>query len=159
MTRFDVAPIGVVRSDRDEAVDDDWDAVGSRIELDPRSLDATATDGLDTFSHVEVVFLFDHVEPTSVCRGARHPRGNTAWPAVGILAQRAKDRPNRLGVTTCALDRVDGLTLHVRGLDAIDGTPVLDVKPWMLGFAPRGEVREPAWAVELMAGYWDVDGG
>ncbi|HMQ28607.1 MAG TPA: TrmO family methyltransferase [Acidimicrobiales bacterium] len=45
--------------------------------------------------------------------------------------------------------------IEVRGLDAVDGTPVLDVKPHLSGFAPRGEVREPAWAVELMRGYWD----
>jgi tRNA (Thr-GGU) A37 N-methylase len=73
---------------------------------------------------------------------------------VGILAQRAKDRPNRIGTTVCRVMSVDGLRIHVSGLDAIDGTPVLDVKPYMRGFAPRGEVREPAWAAELMAGYW-----
>ena len=73
---------------------------------------------------------------------------------VGIFAQRGKDRPNRIGVTVCSLLGVDGLTLRVRGLDAIDGTPVLDIKPVMRGFLPRGEVREPEWAGELMKGYW-----
>jgi tRNA (Thr-GGU) A37 N-methylase len=57
-------------------------------------------------------------------------------------------------VTTCRLDAVDGLTLQVTGLDAIDGTPVLDIKPAMSGFAPRGEMREPEWAQALMEGYW-----
>jgi tRNA (adenine37-N6)-methyltransferase len=101
-----------------------------------------------------VVFLFDQVDPEKVCRGARHPRGNTAWPSVGILAQRAKDRPNRIGTTVCALLDVGPGWLQLQGLDAIEGTPVLDVKPYLLGFAPRGEIREPAWAQELMSGYW-----
>jgi len=154
MSDFVMQPIGVVRSSRDAAVDDDWDAVTGVIELDPSRVDVEATLGLDEFSHVEVVFVFDRVDPDRVCIGARHPRGNTAWPMVGILAQRAKDRPNRIGLTTCRVVRVDGHRIEVSGLDAIDGTPVLDIKPVMHGFAPRGEVREPAWAGELMAGYW-----
>ena len=107
-----------------------------------------ATAGLETFSHIEVVFLFDRVETDQVCRGARHPRGNPAWPMVGILARRAKDRPNRIGLTTRRVMRVDGLRIEVAGLDAIEGTPVLDIKPAMSGFASRGKVREPALATE-----------
>ena len=110
--------------------------------------------GLDAFSHIEVVFVFDQVDPDGVCRGARHPRGRADWPLVGILGQRAKDRPNRIGLTTCEVRAVGPGWIDVAGLDAVDGTPVLDVKPHMAGFAPRGEVREPAWAQELMAGYW-----
>jgi len=49
---------------------------------------------------------------------------------------------------------VESLTLTVEGLDAIDGTPVLDIKPYMLEFGPRGDVHQPVWATELMAGYW-----
>ena len=48
----------------------------------------------------------------------------------------------------------DGLNLEVEGLDAIDGTPVLDIKPYLTGFAPRGAVREPEWAAEIMKEYW-----
>jgi tRNA (Thr-GGU) A37 N-methylase len=76
------------------------------------------------------------------------------WPLVGILAQRAKMRPNRLGVTSCRLVGVEGLTVRVAGLDAIDGTPVLDLKPVMNEFLPRGGITQPAWATELMRGYW-----
>jgi tRNA (Thr-GGU) A37 N-methylase len=86
--------------------------------------------------------------------GARHPREHNDWPKVGILAQPARSRPNRIGVTAVELIAVDGLTLRVRGLDAVDGTPVLDIKPYITGFAPRGTIREPAWAKELMASYW-----
>jgi tRNA (Thr-GGU) A37 N-methylase len=153
--QYEMTPIGIVRNARNEPIDDDWDRVDSTIQLDPAILDEGATDGLRSFSHVEVVFVFDRVDPAGVERGSRHPRGNAAWPAVGILAQRAKDRPNRIGVTVCELMAVrPGGVVEVRGLDAIDGTPVLDIKPVMGEFLPRGEVRQPAWATELMEGYW-----
>jgi|SRR4051794_27302449 tRNA-Thr(GGU) m(6)t(6)A37 methyltransferase TsaA len=154
MAAVEMQPIGRVRSTRTEPVDDDWDAVESTVELDPERFGPEAVAGLEEFSHVEVVYVFDRVDPASVQTGARHPRGNPDWPEVGIFAQRGKGRPNRIGVTVCRLLRADGLRLHVEGLDAIDGTPVLDVKPWMAEFGPRGEVRQPAWSHELMAGYW-----
>ena len=147
-------PIGHVRGGRPDVEDDAWQTVVSRIELDTGMVDLDATAGLESFSHIEVVFLFDRVDPASVCTGARHPRGREDWPKVGILAQRAKDRPNRLGVTVCELWAVRADMVEVVGLDAVDGTPVLDLKPYLSGFAPRGEVREPAWSVELMEGYW-----
>jgi tRNA-Thr(GGU) m(6)t(6)A37 methyltransferase TsaA len=146
-------PVATVVGGRDEAIDDDWDAVEAIVRFDAR-FEPDALAGLDEFSHVEVVYVFDRVDPADVETGARHPRGNEAWPRVGIFAQRAKDRPNRIGVSVCRLVRVEELDLHVAGLDAVDGTPVLDVKPVMTEFAPRGDVRQPAWARELMAGYW-----
>jgi tRNA-Thr(GGU) m(6)t(6)A37 methyltransferase TsaA len=160
---IEVRPIGVVRSPRSEAIDDDWGAVESVVTLDAARLgragDGAAdadlpTAGLDAFSHVEVVFVFHRVDEAAVTLGTRHPRGRTDWPRVGILAQRAKSRPNRIGTTVCELLAVDGLDLTVRGLDAIDGTPVLDVKPYLAEFAPRSPTRQPAWATELMRGYW-----
>lgn len=147
-------PIGYVAGGRAEAIDDDWGAVESIIVLDGRLLDADATLGLEDFSHIEVAYIFHLVAPDRVVRGARRPRGNPEWPSVGILAQRAKGRPNRIGVSRCELLDVDGLKLRVRGLDAVDGTPVLDVKPFMVEFAPRGPVFQPEWASELMREYW-----
>jgi len=147
-------PIGYVHNDRGEPVDDRWDAVESRIELDSEQFGIEATAGLTDFSHIEVVFYFDRVPDEEISVGARHPRGREDWPLAGIFAQRGKGRPNRIGVTVCQLLAVEGLTLKVRGLDAIDGTPVLDIKPVMKLFLPRGEVREPAWAGEIMKEYW-----
>lgn len=149
-----IRPIGFVRGGRAEPVDDAWDAVEARIELDATLLGPDAAAGLDAFSHAEVIFHFDRADPAGVNTGARHPRGRKDWPLVGILAQRGKDRPNRIGVTVCRILSVDGLSLRVRGLDAIDGTPVLDIKPVMTGFLPRGDIREPHWAGELMRDYW-----
>jgi tRNA-Thr(GGU) m(6)t(6)A37 methyltransferase TsaA len=135
-------------------MDDDWGAVLATIALDAGRFGAEALEGLEAFSHVEVVYLFDRVDPRSVETAARHPRGRVDWPKVGVFAQRAKGRPNRIGVSVCELLEVAGLLVKVRGLDAIDGTPVLDLKPYMSEFAPRGPVRQPEWSHELMAGYW-----
>jgi tRNA (adenine37-N6)-methyltransferase len=146
-------PIGWVRGGRRDPVDDGWDAERCCIELtDPLGPDALA--GLESFSHVEVVFVFHLVDEADVVLGARRPRGRDDWPKVGIFAQRGKARPNRIGVTTCAVEAVEGTTVHVRGLDAVDGTPVLDLKPHLRGFEPRGEVIQPAWAEAIMNGYW-----
>jgi tRNA-Thr(GGU) m(6)t(6)A37 methyltransferase TsaA len=146
-------PIGYVHSTRADLSDDDWGEVPATIELcEPFGADALA--GLGAFSHLEVIFLFHRAEPEDVHAGARRPRGNPDWPEVGIFAQRAKDRPNHLGHSVCELVGVSGTTVEVRGLDAIDGTPVLDLKPYMVEFAPRGETRQPAWSHELMAKYY-----
>jgi tRNA (adenine37-N6)-methyltransferase len=146
-------PVGVVVGGRDEAVDDDWGAVESVIRLDGQRFGADAVAGLDAFSHLCVVFQFHLVREADVVTGARRPRGNPAWPEVGMFAQRAKMRPNRLGVSNCALRAVEGLDLLVRGLDAVAGSPILDVKPFMREFEPA-QSRQPEWATELMAGYY-----
>lgn len=148
-----MVPIGYVSGGRSDPIDDDWAEVTSDILLHDH-VPADALEGLDAFSHVEVVFVFDRVDDGSITVGARHPRGRTDWPRVGIFAQRAKGRPNRIGVTTCEIVSVDERTVRVRGLDAIDRTPVLDLKPYMVEFAPRSLVRQPAWSSELMRGYW-----
>jgi tRNA-Thr(GGU) m(6)t(6)A37 methyltransferase TsaA len=148
-----LSPIGLVVGGRTEPIDDDWGAVESVIRLERTRFENDAVAGLDAFSHLCVVFHFHLVEEADVVTGARHPRGNPEWPRVGMFAQRAKMRPNRLGVSNCALIGVDGLELHVRGLDAVAGTPVLDVKPFMREFEPL-ESHQPRWATELMAGYY-----
>jgi tRNA-Thr(GGU) m(6)t(6)A37 methyltransferase TsaA len=147
-------PIGHVRGGRTEAVDDQWGGIEAEIVLDPARVSPEATRGLSDYSHVVVVFHMHKVPEAKVETGARHPRERSDWPKVGIFAQPARSRPNRIGVTAVELLAADGLTLRVRGLDAIDGTPVLDIKPYITGFAPRGAIREPAWVKELMATYW-----
>ena len=153
MTPITLDPVGHVVGGRTQNEDDAWGAVEAAIELAPH-LPEEALQGLDAFSHALVVFHFDRIAPQDVKTGARRPRGNPAWPQVGIFAQRGSPRPNRLGVTTVEVLGVEGRRLLVRGLDAVDGTPVLDIKPVMVGFEPRGAIREPDWAKEIMAAYW-----
>lgn len=149
-----VEPIGVVRSTRTEAVDDDWGTVAATIELAP-GFEPDSLAGLEEFSHAEILFVFDRVTEAQVERTARHPRDNPAWPRVGVFAQRGKNRPNRLGSTIVRVLGREGRSLRVVGLDAIDGTPVVDIKPVMAEFLPREAVRQPAWSHELMRDYWE----
>jgi tRNA-Thr(GGU) m(6)t(6)A37 methyltransferase TsaA len=153
MTAIRLEPIGTVRTARTDAEDDYWGGAASRIVLDERFA-PEALAGIEEFSHAEVLFFFDRVDPARVVEGARHPRNNADWPAVGIFAQRGKNRPNRIGSTICRIHGREGRTLHVGELDAIDGTPVLDIKPVMREFLPREDVEQPAWAGELMERYW-----
>jgi tRNA-Thr(GGU) m(6)t(6)A37 methyltransferase TsaA len=153
MNGITLEPIGRVHGGRVENQDDGWGTVEAEIVLD-QALPETALTGLDGFSHALVVFHLDMIDPETICAGTRRPRGNPAWPEVGIFAQRGAPRPNRIGVTAVEIVAVDGRRLKVRGLDAIDGTPILDIKPVMRGFEPRGEIREPAWATEIMKDYW-----
>jgi tRNA-Thr(GGU) m(6)t(6)A37 methyltransferase TsaA len=153
MALFELQPIGQVRGGRLEPEDDDWGVVEAEIVLHDH-LGGEALQGLEAFSHAWVIFVFDRLDPSKVNTGARRPRGNPTWPEVGIFAQRGSPRPNRLGLTCVQVVAVDGRVLKVRGLDAVDGSPVLDIKPHMSGFDPRGEVREPEWAAQIMAGYW-----
>jgi tRNA (adenine37-N6)-methyltransferase len=152
--QYTIEAIGHVRGGRVDPIDDDWGHNRSVIELDPVQFGADALSGLGAFSHAEIVFLFHKVTPEKIEKGARHPRGREDLPLTGIFAQRAKNRPNRLGVTVCRILSVEGTRLHVEGLDAIHGTPVIDIKPVMREFLPRGELRQPEWAAELMTAYW-----
>ncbi len=150
-----VVPIGFVKSSRKKMHDDQWDREKSYIELDANQFSVDALAGLELFSHIEVIFFMDRVEQKKIETGSRHPRNDNQLPRVGIFAQRGKNRPNRIGATVCAINKIDGHKIYIQGLDAIDQTPVLDVKPWVTEFGPRGMTRQPQWASQLMKNYWN----
>jgi tRNA-Thr(GGU) m(6)t(6)A37 methyltransferase TsaA len=156
MPPFQFTPVGIVHSSLKQPVDDIWGGVRSTIDLDAARFTPDSLSGLAEFSHVEIVFVFHLVDESQITTDSRHPRNRVDWPKVGIFAQRGKNRPNRIGVTICRLISVANLSLEVEGLDAIDGTPVLDIKPYMREFAARGEIRQPEWSTELMGGYWNT---
>jgi tRNA (Thr-GGU) A37 N-methylase len=147
-------PIGFVRGGRVEATKDGWGSNLSYLELRDDLFSPSCLHGLQENSHLEVVFYFHLGADESTEYAARRPRGRADWPAVGIFAQHGRMRPNRIGVSVCRLLSVAGLAVHVEGLDAVDGTPILDIKPVWSGYLPQGSIREPQWAKELMAGYW-----
>jgi tRNA-Thr(GGU) m(6)t(6)A37 methyltransferase TsaA len=151
--KIELQAIGFVRSSRSKVEDDFWGEEESCITL-TEELSPDALKGLADFSHVEVIFHLSQVDSAKIVTGARHPRNNKDWPEVGVFAQRTKNRPNRIGVTVCRILRVEGNKLYVSELDAIDGTPVLDIKPVMAEFLPREEIRQPLWSHELMREYW-----
>jgi tRNA (Thr-GGU) A37 N-methylase len=148
-----IRPIAIVRNGRRAVIDDDWDDVVSTIEF-TNDVPSEALRGLEEFSHVEVVFYAALAEDVPPGPWHRRPRGNERWPDVGIFAQRNKDRPNRLMLSIAAVERVETRFLTVRGLDALDATPVLDVKPVYSWNGPRGELRVAPWSIELGEHYF-----
>lgn len=150
---MELTPIGHVRSPRvDPADTDHWGDVISRIEL-VEGLGEGALVGVEDFSHVEVLFWFHQVTPRPSYGDLRRPRGRADLPAVGVFAGRGPNRPNRVGATICAIVETGRGWLSVRGLDAVDGTPVVDLKPVMSELLPT-EVRQPGWSHELMREYF-----
>lgn len=121
------------------------------IRLDDGRFTPDSVAALEEFSHVEVIFLFDQFDEAKVALGARPRRGNEARLEVGT----SPSAPARVR-TGSGSPRVscDGRDVRVRGLGAIDATPVLDIKPYLREFGPRGDVRQPPWSSELMAGDW-----
>ena len=123
----------------------------SEVVVDERY--AAGLAGLDGFSHVLVVFYM-HMsswDPSSDL--IRRPQGRLDMPLVGIFAQRAKHRPNPIGVTAAELIKIHANVVEVRGLDAIDGTPVLDLKPYFPAYDCR-DARTPPWVDVLMREYF-----
>ncbi len=154
--KITLEPIASVRNSRKEISDDFWGGVVSEIVLNEKFTEDSFK-GIEEFSNLEIIFYFHLVNPSKIKTGASHPRNNTDWPAAGIFAQRGKNRPNRIGLSVVELIKVVHKTLFVKGLDAIEGTPVLDIKPVIKEFLPQGHIRQPRWASELMVNYWKTN--
>ncbi|MFJ5766565.1 tRNA (N6-threonylcarbamoyladenosine(37)-N6)-methyltransferase TrmO [Lysinibacillus sp. NPDC093210] len=152
--QYSIQPVAIVNNNRKEIEDDNWGSIMSTIEL-TENFNESSLKGIDDFSHLEIIFYFDKVADEKIQYDARHPRNNKNYPEVGIFAQRGKNRPNKLGVTIVELIDVKQRTLIVKGLDAIDGTPIIDIKPVMKEFLPKGDVKQPNWSTSLMDRYWD----
>lgn len=153
MHQIKFSPIAHVQNSRSTPEDDNWNTISSVIVL-AENIPTEALDGIEAFSHLEIIYYFHLVKAEKAVARSRHPRNNPDWPKVGTYAQRNKSRPNRLGLTTVQLLKREGRKLTVAQLDAIDGTPILDIKPVMKEFLPKGEVVQPIWSTELMKGYW-----
>jgi tRNA-Thr(GGU) m(6)t(6)A37 methyltransferase TsaA len=145
-------PIGTIESPVREAVDENWGSIESKIHLE--SSFASGLQGIDGFSHIIVVFFMHQSTFESASDLVRLPQGRPDMPQIGIFAQRAKHRPNPIGITTVRLIEVDGNVLKVKGLDAIDGTPVLDIKPYFPAYDRVQGAVIPEWVKRLMKGYF-----
>jgi tRNA-Thr(GGU) m(6)t(6)A37 methyltransferase TsaA len=145
-------PIGVVRSPVTEPVDEGWGNVVSEIHLDEAL--AAGLQGLEQFSHVVVIFLMHQSTFDPAEHLVRRPQGRADMPEVGIFAQRARHRPNPIGITVVERVGIERNVLKVRGLDAIDGTPVLDVKPYFPPYDRAEQPLVPEWVARLMKGYF-----
>ena len=144
--------IGTVRNGREDAADRDWGALVSTVELLPQYAEGLA--GLETFTHCLVLFHMQRDPDREAPTLRRRPRGRADMPLLGVFAQRARMRPNPVGVTAVEIVRLEPGRLVVRGLDALDGTPVLDLKPYVPAFDRRDGARVPEWMDRLMRGYF-----
>lgn len=138
-----VAPIGVVRNGEHDLARQDWTRARSRIELQPELAPALA--GLEGFSHVIVVGWLDRIPEELRERRQAHPGGDERLPLLGALALRGA-RPNPIAVTVCRLRSVGDAAVEVEGLDLIDGTPVLDIKPYITVYDSEPDATLPDWA-------------
>lgn len=145
-------PIGTVKSPVSGAVDENWGNVVSKIHL-ADSL-AAGLQGMEQFSHIIVIFFMHQYIFDLATDLVRRPQGRSDMPKMGIFAQRAKHRPNPIGITAVPLIRVEQNILEVKGLDAIDGTPILDIKPYFPAYDRVANAAIPEWAERLMRGYF-----
>lgn len=143
--------IGVISNEVKEPVDEGWGQVVSEVVLDETLADGL--EGIEAFSHVLVLYWMHRAAEAEPVRMRRRPQGREDMPEVGIFAQRARHRPNPVGVTAVELLRREKNRLVVRGLDAINGTPVVDVKPYVPKFDSIDSPRVPAWMNQLMERY------
>ena len=144
--------IGVVYNEVKEPTDEGWGQVASEIVLDESFSDGL--DGIEQFSHLLILFWMHRAAEAEPLRMRRRPQGRADMPEVGLFAQRARHRPNPIGVTAVRLLRRDKNRLVVEGLDAINGTPILDVKPYVPAFDAVEAARVPQWVTRLMERYF-----
>lgn len=144
--------IGVVYNEVKEPTDEGWGHVVSEIVLDETFSDGL--EGIEQFSHLLILFWMHRAAEAEPLRMRRRPQGRADMPEVGLFAQRARHRPNPIGVTAVRLLRRDKNRLVVEGLDAINGTPVLDVKPYVPAFDAVEAARVPQWVTRLMERYF-----
>jgi tRNA-Thr(GGU) m(6)t(6)A37 methyltransferase TsaA len=143
--------IGTVKSPVTEAVDMNWGEVISEIVLEPEYTPGLL--GLEDFSHLMVLTFLHEAEYTPDKHLRRHPQERQDMPLLGIFAQRARHRPNRIGVTAVEIVDVTDNSVKVRALDAIDGTPVIDIKPYVPVY-DRKDATIPEWMEKMMKGYF-----
>lgn len=146
---IEIKPVAFVENLRTFPKDDHWGDVISEIKL-AEGIHPDALKGIEEFSHLDIIFYFHQVKEEHIQYKARRPRNNKNYPETGIFAQRGKNRPNRLGATVVTLLEKSGSKLVVKGLDAIDGTPVIDIKPVMKEFLPKGQIIQPKWSEDLI---------
>jgi tRNA (adenine37-N6)-methyltransferase len=150
--KIELTPIAFVQNSRKTIIDDHWSGIISEIVLE-KHIPKESFENIHLFSHLEIIYFFDRVDPSKIVYSG-HPRENTNYLSMGIFAQRKKDRPNHIGLCTVEIIEVLEKKLIVKNLDAIDGTPILDIKPVFKEFLPKGDVKQPDWVEDLMKEYW-----
>lgn len=151
MNELIMTPIGCVKNEVIDKKHSLWGEDLSTIILDEQY--TCGLTGLEGFSHAVILFYLDKARFEKECHLIRRPRNRDDMPLIGIFAQRTKDRPNQIGMTSVEIVSVADNALVVRGLDAINGTPVLDIKPYYPVFDKKDAIV-PEWVNRLMENYF-----
>ena len=138
-----LTPIGVVKNDIKAARRHEWQTVVSELVLNEGLKEAL--DQIEKFSHIIVLYWMHKTSQSQRSVMKVHPRGKQSLPLVGVFATRSPARPNPIGVATVKLLEHHDNVLKVSGLDAVDGTPVLDIKPYIPGYDSPTEAKTPDW--------------
>ena len=152
MKEIKLTPIGFVSSPVTKQTDENWGQIISRIVLQPEYIGALS--GLEAFSHAIIITYLHQAKYKKEEHLQRRPRGLESMPKIGIFSQRAKDRPNPIGVTAVKIVSVGDDYLKVQGLDAIDQTPILDIKPYYPHYDKIDASEVPEWVNRLMENYF-----
>ena len=144
-------PIGFVKNSVSGRKDVAWGEDVSAIELKEEFCNGLS--GLEDFTHAIILYYLDQAKYDREKHLQRRPQNREDMPLVGIFSQRGKDRPNQIGMTSVEIQAVDEKTLTVKGLDAIDGPPVLDIKPYYPVYDKK-EANVPEWVDRLMEHYF-----
>lgn len=147
MAEIKLNPIGIVHNEIKQTGFHDHQNIVSEIEIDAKW--AELLDGIDEFSHIIVLFWMHKVPSDAEPPAKVHPKGRADLPLVGLFATRSPHRPNSIGITIVKLLERRGNVLTVQGLDAIDDTPVIDIKSYMIPNVARKDLRMPEWVAKL----------
>lgn len=152
MNAITFTPIGIVKNDVTELKHHEWGEDTSVIVLEPQY--AAGLEGLEQYSHAVILYHLHETPPFTAEKLVRHPRERADLPLVGIFAQRGKHRPNPIGITAVEIIKAEPGRLVVCGLDAVNGSPVLDIKPYAKSFDCRPAATEPAWLTTMLEDYF-----
>ena len=153
MQAVELTPVGVVKSPvTDASTINNWGNVISEIHMSEHL--TSGLNGLDDWSHIIVIFLMHETAYNEAQHLVHRPRNRADMPELGIFAQRSRNHPNLIGITAVRLLGIENHIVRVRGLDAIDGTPVLDIKPYGPVYDGVNDPLVPSWFIRLMQGYF-----
>jgi len=141
--KINLQPIGIVKNNITELKGRNRKEIVSEIIINKDLIEALHK--IDEFSHIIVIYWMHKLPPSQRSVTKVHPRGNQNLPLVGVFASRSPARPNPLGITTVKLLEHRDNILKVSGLDAINGTPVLDIKPYLPDHDYTSEIKTPGW--------------
>ena len=137
-------PIGYIKSPVKQSKFGGWQGLITEIIVDNNYIDGL--EGIDEYSHLIILYWLDKVDKVKL---KMRPQGKKDVPEVGIFACRCPWRPNPIGMTTVKVIERNGNVLKVKGLDVLDGTPLIDIKPYTPPYDAVEEMRYPDWVNKL----------